>query len=302
MNISIIGASGFLGRHLCRALIERGDTVFAYDVAHSDKLPAKCHFEKLNIVKDNILLPKATDAVFYLAQSPHYHDFPEQADHLFAVNSWGPVKVAEAARKTGAKAFLYASTGNVYMPSFDALAENALVCRDDAYALSKLMGEEGLRLYKTFFKTVVFRPFGLFGPGQTAMLPVKIRSTIEGGAPVTVAPRPGEDANDAGGMEISLCYIHDAVQALVKLLDSAVADGVGEQTINLAGGDPISIRRLAKAIAETLSREVRFVAVTPRKKNLIADVNRLVAATGIEFTPFETAMRETLLKNNGRST
>jgi hypothetical protein len=47
---------------------------------------------------------------------------------------------------------------------------------------------------------------------------------------------------------------------------------------------------------------VRFVAVTPRKKNLIADVNRLVAATGIEFTPFETAMRETLLKKNGRST
>lgn len=297
MNISVIGACGFLGRHLCNALVERGDTVFGYDVAHSDKLSAKCHFEKVDIVRDKILLSKATDAVFYLAQSPHYHEFPEHADHLFAVNSQGPVMAALAARKTNARAFFYASTGNVYAPSFDPLAEDAPVCRTDAYALSKLAGEDALALFRDLFKIVVFRPFGLFGPGQNSMLPVRIRDMIENGEPVGIAPRSGENPETAEGLEISFCHVDDAVDALLKLLEPAVAEGKGVQTVNLAGGEPVSIRRLATVTAELLALDVRFTPMPPREKNLVADVSRLVAATGVEFTPFEAAMRETLKKH-----
>ena len=58
-------------------------------------------------------------SVFYLAQSPFYNDPADHEDHLFGVNTTGAVKAAEAARKAAARFFCYASTGNVYQPSFE---------------------------------------------------------------------------------------------------------------------------------------------------------------------------------------
>lgn len=62
-------------------------------------------------------LPAHADNIIYLAQSPHYRDFPAQAEHIWEVNVQGVLRMLEYARKAEAAYFLLASSGSVYAPS-----------------------------------------------------------------------------------------------------------------------------------------------------------------------------------------
>ena len=107
-----------------------------------------------------------TDAVYYLAQFPHYRSFPRGAGDLYSVNVAGALRAAEAARDAGARFFCYASTGSVYRPAFGPLREDHPVRRDLPYALSKVAAEEALALFGGPMRCLCTRLFGVFGPGQ----------------------------------------------------------------------------------------------------------------------------------------
>ena len=172
MKAAIIRAAGFLGRALCRRLQQEGWEVLAFDLsAPPDGLPDGVRFAVVDILRDPLPLPQGIEAVFYLAQSPRYRDFPQGADHLFGVNAYGAIKAAAAARNAGAGVLCYASTGNVYQPSLAPLAESSPCARDDPYALSKLAAEEALRLFRPRLATIAVRLFGLFGPGRRRCFP-----------------------------------------------------------------------------------------------------------------------------------
>ena len=187
MKAAIIGTAGFLGRALCRRLQQEGWEVLAFDLsAPPDGLPDGVRFAVVDILRDPLPLPQGIEAVFYLAQSPRYRDFPQGADHLFGVNAYGAIKAAAAARDAGAGVLCYASTGNVYQPSLAPLAESCPVRRDDPYALSKLAAEEALRLFRPRLATIAVRLFGLFGPGQEKMLPATLLQKIRGGEAIAL--------------------------------------------------------------------------------------------------------------------
>ena len=117
MKYAIVGASGFIGRHLLKRLKEQGHDVIGYDIHPCERtgvLP-------IDVCNDGIVIAPGTEVVVYLSQSPHYRSFPEQADNLFGVNVVGAARVAAAAKKSGARLFVYASTGNVYTDSFAAM-------------------------------------------------------------------------------------------------------------------------------------------------------------------------------------
>ena len=88
-----------------------------------------------------IPIPAGTDAVFYLAQSAHYQDFPRYAEDPFAINAQGVARAALAACQAGVRFFCHASSVNVYSPSFATLTEQAHLEPHTPYAASKLMGE-----------------------------------------------------------------------------------------------------------------------------------------------------------------
>ncbi|MCE9546978.1 MAG: NAD(P)-dependent oxidoreductase [Planctomycetia bacterium] len=290
MRCIVIGAAGFIGAALVDHLAACGDHVLAIDHRASDAPSQAARHQTLDVARDDLRFADAPDAVFYLAQSSAYRDFPERAGDLFGVNLVGAVRAASAARAVGAKWFAYASTGNVYQPSFAPLPESAATRRDEPYAASKLMAEEALALFRPRLAVSAIRLFGVFGPRQRRMLPVLVRQRIEQGEPIVLQPAPGE-VEPTGGLRVSWTFVGDVVQRLRELAVAATSGQSVPDTLNLAGPEPISLHQFAQTMGRALRREPRFeISATLRMFDLCADITLLRTLTGNTFTPFESAM------------
>ena len=294
MKIAVVGAGGFIGSALVRHLARDEHAVAAFDLRAPRSQTPGVSFQPVDLLTSPLSLASSPDVVFYLAQSPAYQDFPNRGDELFGVNTFGAIKACNAAREAGARLFVYASTGNVYRPSFTPLREDGRVRRDEAYPASKVLAEEALALFRPHLAVTVVRPFGVFGPGQTAMLPVALRQKIDRGEVITLERSPSNPEDD-GGLRMSFCYVKDAVYCLSRL---AALGGEGRElppVLNLAGPTPFSIREFAWAIARALGREPRFELVNRvRGWDLIADVSLLRATLDPAFTPLPQAISEWL--------
>lgn len=283
--MAIFGASGFIGRNLLALSSGRGHKVFPFyngvgaGIFEYDAVPYDL------AQKGAFHIPEPIDAVFYLAQSAHYRDFPAQADDIFAVNSLGPVRVAKAALEAGCRFFFYASSGNVYTPTFAPLAETSPACPHTPYAASKLMGEMAAGCFADSMTIVSGRIFGAYGPGQKAMLPWMLLQKIRKGEAVELAPAP--DGKD-GGLHISFIYITDLVERLLNLAELAIAGVELPSILNLGGPDAVAIKDFALAIGHTLGKSVKFVeAPKPRVFDLHADISLLDSLCPTSFTPME---------------
>jgi nucleoside-diphosphate-sugar epimerase len=234
-----------------------------------------------------------TEAVFYLAQSPYYRDFPAQADHLFGVNSLGPIRAAQAAAEAGVQYFCFTSTGNVYAPSFQSLTEDAPVRRDNPYALSKLMAEEALALFDGDMAIQMGRIFGAFGPGQTSMLPAVLRQRILDGLPIQLSPAETGKADE--GLQISFLFVEDLAGGLADLMQRCLGGQAVPSVLNLGGPEAISIRRFADILARNLGKEAIFeITENVRPFDLIADIRRWQDLASPSFTPLEEALARTV--------
>lgn len=241
------------------------------------------------ILNDEFNLPADTECVVYLAQSPYYRQMTEKVAHLWGVNVVSAMKVAELARRAGVRRFIYASTGNVYSPSFSPLSEENPVRRDDWYALSKLHAEEALVLFKNDMSVTAVRIFGVYGLGQTNKLVPNLVQSIRSGVPIKLAPNP-YDNEDADGLRMSLCYIDDVVEIFTQLVARE-----GSDVINVAGSEVLSIRSIALAIGVQLGISPQFeIASQPRAFDLVADVTKLTGMFDPKFTPFVEGIRRTL--------
>jgi UDP-glucose 4-epimerase len=296
MRAAIIGASGFLGSALSSRLLQSGWEVFGYDLTPSGLPPASFQFNAFDVLRDELSLPPAIDALYYLAQSPRYRDFPAAADHLFGVNMYGAVKVAQAAAAAGVRWICYTSSGNVYAPSFAPLAEGNPVRRNDPYALSKLAAEETLALFANRMPVLSVRLFGLFGPGQTRMLPANLLARIRSTKEIVLEP-VAADQGEPEGLAVSFTYVADAARLLEQLGQLALAGTRLPPVLNVAGPEPISIRRFSLELGRALGREPKFVRGTAERTfDLIADLSRLHSVVRAEYTPFSEAIARTCLQ------
>lgn len=276
MQIAVIGVGSFLGKALTRTAAACGHTVIGFGPNTYPELESLLtEFHQVDLSKDAIQIPQNTDAVFYLAQSPYYRDFPQNGEHLFAVNAFGAFKAAQEASAKGTKLFVYASTGNVYQPSFDLLSESSFTEGSSAYAISKLTGESLLNLLKREMQITNLRIFGLFGPGQDKMLPYNLFQSVSHGKPIHLQSNP-KNTQDKEGLRISFCYINDAAAMLLRLASNAL-DGIKVPAIlNLAGPESISIKRFASQIGYVINKQPVFVEEsTMRSMDLKADISLL---------------------------
>ena len=293
MQIAVVGAAGFIGGSTLKAISKRGHTWEAYDKAggtfggHS--------VTEFDINSDTLKFAPKTDCVVYLAQAQDYRDMPNQSTDLFSVNTLGPIRVAKEAYLSGLKGMIFASTGNVYEPSFEPLKEDQPVRRDDWYALSKVCAEEALSLFnKDHFFVTSARIFGAFGPNQKSMLPSRLVQSVKLGKSIFLEASPVNE-NDDGGLRVSYCFVDDLADMLVDLAEMMSSGVTTPQRINLGGDSPISIRHFSQTVGRVLGIEPCLEQVEKsRKMDLIADISLLKQLLNPRFTPFEEAIKLTL--------
>lgn len=291
MKITVIGASGFLGSSLSKFLSEF-HSVNCMDIRSIYTEAFSLQKNIVDVINDNIQIPHGTEIVIYLSQSPFYHGQTETVPHLFGVNNYGAIKAITSAVKSKARLFIYASTGNVYSPSFAPLKETDKVRKNDFYALSKISTEETLKLFQNYIDVLSLRFFGIFGPQQTTMLPYNILISILNEHPIFLQPSPHTKNGIINGLCISFIYLYDAIRMFESLI-SLYANGYKlPEVVNVGGPDKISLRLFANTIGNIIKKKPIFVVKeNNRAFDLIADITLLLQTIkSFEFTPFDDAM------------
>jgi len=263
-RVVVTGGAGFLGSHLCRALLARGDAVVVVDnlvTGSPDNVAGLAGEGDFTFVQadvsDGLDVGGAVDAVLHLASPASPVDFGRIPVEILRVGSEGTRNTLELARAKGARYFL-ASTSEVYgdplvHPQPETYWGNVnpngpRSVYDEAKRFAEAMAMAYHRHHGVDVRIV--RIFNTYGP---RMRPDDGRVVSNflvqalAGDPLTV--------HGDGKQTRSFCYVDDEVRGLLALLDS---DHVGP--VNIGNPDEFTVLELAeKVLALTGSpAELRF--------------------------------------------
>lgn len=171
MRALVTGGAGFIGQHLVRYLLERGDDVVILDNLVSGGAP---HPDAVFIQGDvSSLAPYdevgEVDVVYHLAASFANQRSVDRPAEDAKWNIVGTILAADYAKKQGAK-FLYTGSSSSYgaatmgADGIIPFSEDDKVNPHTPYALSKYVGEQYARMI--IKDALVYRLFNVFGPGD----------------------------------------------------------------------------------------------------------------------------------------
>jgi nucleoside-diphosphate-sugar epimerase len=255
MKVLVTGATGFVGRRLCPALVADGHNVLAVHRPSgvSPGQVAGVRWIAVDLAEPNFRLPlqdsEALDAVVSLAQSRHFRDFPVHAEDVFQINTAATLKLLEYGRTHGLRRFVHASTANVYAPGRRALTEDAPLGPNSFYAVSKRSAEMLVEPYGAYFGAVVLRLFTVYGPGQVGMLIPGLIERVRSGQAIRVQGQRG--------LPLSPIFVDDVTAAIRGVLVSP-SRAQGFDVFNCGGREALTIRDIGDAIGRALGAEVRF--------------------------------------------
>jgi UDP-glucuronate 4-epimerase len=267
----VTGGVGFIGHHLTRALLERGDVVRVLDDFSDAPYPQRLKRRHASVLMkefgDRIeiaegcvtqrdkaaRLAEGTDGVLHLAGlagvRPSFADPARYAE----VNVEGTAVQLEAAQRVGAPLFVFASSSSVYgnATPLPAVEDAPATAPESPYAASKRGAELVISslLRKTpEVRCPILRFFTVYGPWQRPEMAITtFLRKVRAGEPITLF---GD-----GSMRRDFTHVDDIVRGVLAAVDRAPA---GARTYNLGSGAPITLSELIAAIGRAAGREVRI--------------------------------------------
>ena len=264
-KVTVTGAGGFIGHHLCKYLVEHGYWVRGVDIKEPEYgQTAADEFELLDLTKmENCLeATRGVQQVYGLAANMGGIGFIEtHKAEIVRDNTLINLQSIEAARVNGVQRYLYTSSACIY-PGFkqkdadvtplkeeDAYPADA----EDGYGWEKLYMERVCRHYREDFglDTRVVRFHNIFGP----------LGTYDGGrekSPAAIC-RKIALADDGDDIEVwgdgkqtrSYCYIDDCVEGIYRLMQSEYSE-----PLNLGQDRMISIDELVEIVSQIAGKRI----------------------------------------------
>lgn len=172
--VLVTGGAGFIGSHLCRALVEGGAEVRVLDDLSSglrSSLAPSVQFIDGDVA-DKCVVRKAVAGcthVFHLAALVSVPLSIEQPDLCFRTNTTGTEVVLGAAVREGVQGVVHASSASVYgrRPMLPSSEDDAVHCASP-YAATKAAGESLIQAFAQGYglHATSLRLFNVFGSGQ----------------------------------------------------------------------------------------------------------------------------------------
>ena len=275
-QVLVTGAAGFIGAHLCRALLARGEQVIGLDNLNPYYDPALKRarlaaltgdapqgafaFRLLDLADQEAVLAflresPGVDRVVHLGAQAGVRWSLEAPFAYTAANVTGQLAILEAVRRSEGRIrhTVYASTSSVY----GARAEGAFRESDrtdhpaSLYAATKLAGELMSRTYAELYalKLTGLRFFTVYGPwGRPDMAYWLFTEAMLQGRPVRLF--------NQGRMKRDFTYVDDIVAGVLAALDSPPA-APGHRLYNIGNSRPEELQDLVTILEELLGVQAR---------------------------------------------
>ena len=265
-RLLVTGAAGFIGSHVCEALVARGqdvigvdnfDPFYARSVKERNLEPLRAtrafRLVEADVARDPLPLDGVA-AVLHLAAKAGVRPSLEHPAAYIDANVTGTARVLDAARRAGVGRVVLGSSSSVYGEATPApFVEDApAVAPISPYAASKraaeLLGHAFAHLYPV--RIVCLRFFTVYGPRQRPDLAIhRFTDLIARGQPVRMY---GD-----GSSERDYTYISDAVDGVLAALARTGEAGGGFEVLNVGGGARVRLDRLIALLGAALGREPR---------------------------------------------
>ena len=246
----VTGGAGFIGSHLCTALVADGIEVVVLDNFRSGK---RTHLADLPVrliegdITDRVAVRAAVagcDVVFHLAALVSVPESMERVHECVALNVTGLLNVLEEATTAGVRKLVLSSSAAIYGddPTVPKV-ETMVPAPRSPYAITKLDGEYYCDLFAATgrLETTCLRYFNVFGPRQdprsayAAAVPIFIRRALAGET-ITI--------HGDGGQTRDFVHVRDVVGANLFAAGQAGLTGV----FNVGYGGSLTIKDLATRI------------------------------------------------------
>jgi len=250
MKYVVTGGAGFIGSHITKKLIERGDIVTVVDNMNTGKEKnLESVRDKINFVKGDILdmdlldgITKDADGVFHQAALASVQDSFDEPDKYHNVNVNGTENILKLSKKHGFKV-VYASSSSVYgnpirIPIKESDDKNPI----NPYAETKLKKEElAIKYSKMGVSVIGLRYFNVFGKGQSKEYAGVLKLFLE-----CIRDKLPPKINGDGTQFRDFVHVSDVVNANIMSMDS----DVDYRFFNVGTNTSITILDVAKTIIE----------------------------------------------------
>lgn len=252
IKVLVTGATGFTGGHLCSKLLEKGYDVRTF-VRRSSKFKnledsgCEIAFGELTTGEGIEDAVKGVEKVFHIGAAFRIEGVPHK--YFWDVNVDGTRKLLDASLKHDVKRFIHCSTVGVQGEiEYPPATEEAPYKPGDHYQESKVEGEKlALSYVEKGLYVVVFRPLGIYGPGDTRFL--KFFKPVAKGRLVLIG---------SGNNYYQLTYVTDLVQGIILCSE---VENINGEIFTLGGEKYTTIKELGLTIAKVLNKKVKVYQI-----------------------------------------
>jgi len=284
----VTGGAGFIGSHLVRALLARGDHVRVLDDLSTGFEENLSNLDVEMIVgdtRDERLVRECMegiDHVFHLAAWISVPASMEEPQACYAVNLMGSLNVLTAAKDASVSGVMLASSAAVYGETIGRVSESTPTCPLSPYAASKLAMEGAARLFSTSYQlpTTSLRYFNVYGPRQSpnspyaAAIPLFIEAMLAGRTAQIFGD--GEQTRD-------FVFVEDVVRASLLAIEKR---GSGGEILNIGGGRSVSILEMVHTLQRILPNAPPPEHVSPRPGDIrFSEADIKVAEQALGYRP-----------------
>src|SRR5579864_3491429 len=251
MRVLVTGGAGFVGSHLCDALLAEGNHVVCVDNLLTGSLRNIAHLKnepRFEFVQKDVNEPfdvGRVDYVFHFASPASPVDYMEHGIETLKVGSLGSFHSLDVAKKYGAK-YMVASTSECYGDPLEHPQKetywghvNSIGPRS-VYDEAKRFAEAATMAYLRYYNvdTHIVRIFNTYGPRMQVndgrVIPNFMRQALRG---------EGLTIYGDGSQTRSFCYVSDEVDGIVRLAQS------GEHTpVNIGNPTEFTILECAREV------------------------------------------------------
>lgn len=292
MKVLITGGAGFIGHHVAVYLKRLG-----YDVVCLDNL-SRASRDALKVLRDDgielligdvvnysslrdVFTSLRPEVVVHAAALVSVEESFEKPEEYFNKNVVGTLNIVRSVVEYGIRRLIYISSAAVYGdPVRLPIREDHPTSPKSPYGLSKLFGEEVVKLYSRLynFNFIILRLFNVYGPrqplNQYSGVILKFVHNARRNLPLTVYG-DGNQTRD---------FVH--VVDVCRAVELSILSKYVNEVYNVGSGKPISINELVKIISTVKKSDVGVIYMPPRIGDIIhsyADISK--AGTYLGFKP-----------------